>query len=154
MRFVTNSRHPVELVWRVLGIACPIYYRWCTRLDEPSAWQIADEALPAEIVDIHTSSGGTYGSPRVHAMLVRRGISVGRKRVERVMRGAGRAGPRRAAARARGQRLGRPPAMTEEQVRQTRALLTRPDESVSSIARLLGISRTTLYKYLPELTAK
>lgn len=58
-----------------------------------------------------------------------------------------------AAARARGQRLGRPPAMSEEQVRQDRVLLTRPDESVSSIARLLGISRTTLYKYIPELTA-
>ncbi|WP_425300618.1 IS3 family transposase [Nocardia farcinica] len=29
------------------------------------------------------------GPPRVYAMLVRRGISVGRKRVERVMRGAG-----------------------------------------------------------------
>ncbi|MFF7945211.1 IS3 family transposase [Nocardia gamkensis] len=42
----------------------------------------------AEIVDIHTSSGGTYGSPRIHAMLRRRGISIGRKRVERLMRGA------------------------------------------------------------------
>jgi transposase-like protein len=41
--------------------------------------------------------------------------------------------------------------MSEEQIRQARALLTRPDESVSSIARLLGVSRTTLYKYLPEL---
>lgn len=30
-------------------------------------------------------------------------------------------------------------------------LLTRPDESVSSIARLLGVSRTTLYKHVPEL---
>ncbi|WP_084533093.1 recombinase family protein [Nocardia fusca] len=59
-----------------------------------------------------------------------------------------------AAARARGQRLGRPPAMSEEQIRQARALLTRPDESVSSIARLLGVSRTTLYKYLPEMTTK
>ncbi|MFI9534140.1 recombinase family protein [Nocardia fusca] len=58
------------------------------------------------------------------------------------------------AARARGQRLGRPPAMSDEQVRQARALLTRPDESVSSIARLLGVSRTTLYKYLPEVGAK
>ncbi|WP_218002683.1 recombinase family protein [Nocardia brevicatena] len=43
-----------------------------------------------------------------------------------------------AAARARGQRLGRPPAMTAEQIRQARTLLTRADESVSSIARLLG----------------
>jgi DNA invertase Pin-like site-specific DNA recombinase len=59
-----------------------------------------------------------------------------------------------AAARARGQCLGRPPAMSEEQIRQARALLTWPDESVSSIAWLLGVSRTTRYKYVPELTAK
>ncbi|MGF6883474.1 DNA invertase Pin-like site-specific DNA recombinase [Nocardia sp. GAS34] len=56
-----------------------------------------------------------------------------------------------AAARARGQRLGRPPAMNAEQIRQARAMLTRPDESISSIARLLGVSRSTLYKHLPEL---
>ncbi|MGW4370763.1 IS3 family transposase [Nocardia takedensis] len=42
----------------------------------------------AEIVDIHTGLGGTYGSPRVHAMLTRRGVAVGRKRVERLMRQA------------------------------------------------------------------
>ena len=57
-----------------------------------------------------------------------------------------------AAARARGQRLGRPPAKNAEQIRQARAMLTRPDESVSSIARLLGVSRSTLYKHLPELS--
>ncbi|MFF0637560.1 helix-turn-helix domain-containing protein [Nocardia sp. NPDC004151] len=57
-----------------------------------------------------------------------------------------------AAARARGQRLGRPPAMNAEQIRQARAMLARPDESVSCIARLLGVSRSTLYKYVPELT--
>jgi DNA invertase Pin-like site-specific DNA recombinase len=55
------------------------------------------------------------------------------------------------AARARGQRLGRPPAMTAEQIRQARDLLTLPGNSISSIARLLGVSRSTLYKYLPEL---
>ncbi|SEG95018.1 Site-specific DNA recombinase [Thermomonospora echinospora] len=54
------------------------------------------------------------------------------------------------AARARGQRLGRPPALTPDQVRQARALLARPEESISSIARLLGVSRSTLYKYVPE----
>jgi DNA invertase Pin-like site-specific DNA recombinase len=54
------------------------------------------------------------------------------------------------AARARGQRLGRPPAMTAEQIRQARDLLTLPGNSISSIARLHGVSRSTLYKYLPE----
>lgn len=56
-----------------------------------------------------------------------------------------------AAARARGVRLGRPPAMSAEQIRHARDLLTHPDNTVSSIARLLGVSRSTIYKYVPEL---
>ena len=60
-------------------------------------------------------------------------------------RGPGRRPRPRAASRPR------PPAMNAEQIRQARAMLTRPDESVSSIARLLGVSRSTLYKHLPEL---
>jgi DNA invertase Pin-like site-specific DNA recombinase len=56
-----------------------------------------------------------------------------------------------AAARARGQRLGRPPAMTPEQIRHARALLAQADATVASIARLLGVSRATIYKYVPEL---
>jgi len=57
-----------------------------------------------------------------------------------------------AAARARGVLLGRPPAMTGEQVQSARTLLTQPDNSVSSIAKLRGVSRSTIYKYVPELT--
>ncbi|MEU6990423.1 recombinase family protein [Streptomyces sp. NPDC046465] len=56
-----------------------------------------------------------------------------------------------AAARARGERLGRPPAMTGEQIVHARSMLANPEASVSSIAKLLGVSRTTLYKYVPEL---
>jgi DNA invertase Pin-like site-specific DNA recombinase len=56
-----------------------------------------------------------------------------------------------AAARARGERIGRPPAMTTEQIRHARALLAQPDNTITSIAKLLGVSRTTLYKYVPEL---
>ncbi|MER5934967.1 recombinase family protein [Streptomyces sp. NPDC002054] len=52
------------------------------------------------------------------------------------------------AARAR---LGRPPAMTPEQVRHARDLLTRPENTVTSIAKLLGVSRNTIYNYVPEL---
>jgi DNA invertase Pin-like site-specific DNA recombinase len=57
-----------------------------------------------------------------------------------------------ARARARGARLGRPPAMTAEQIRRARDLPTRPDNTVSSIARLLGVSRATVHKYVPEVT--
>ncbi|WP_329484277.1 recombinase family protein [Kribbella sp. NBC_01484] len=55
------------------------------------------------------------------------------------------------AARARGTRLGRPPAMTAEQIQHARDLLGNPDTTVSSIARLLGVSRATIYKYVPDL---
>jgi DNA invertase Pin-like site-specific DNA recombinase len=54
-----------------------------------------------------------------------------------------------AAARARGKRLGRPPALTQEQLREVRELLLRPESTVSGIARQLGVSRSTIYKYLP-----
>ncbi len=59
-----------------------------------------------------------------------------------------------AAARARGQRLGRPPALTPEQVAHARFLLTNPEATVASIAQLLGVSRSTIYKYVPEITGK
>jgi transposase-like protein len=55
-----------------------------------------------------------------------------------------------AAARARGQRLGRPPALTAEQLAEVRQLLGRPDNTVAGVARQLGVSRSTLYKYLPD----
>jgi len=57
------------------------------------------------------------------------------------------------AARARGQRLGRPPAFTPEKIAYALALLAEPDRSMGSIAKLLGISRATLYQHLPELKA-
>jgi hypothetical protein len=50
-------------------------------------------------------------------------------------------------------RLGRPPALTVEQIRFARDLLTRPENTVTSIAKLLDVSRNTIYKYLPEIHA-
>jgi transposase-like protein len=42
--------------------------------------------------------------------------------------------------------------MTPEQIRHARDLLIRPENTVSSIARLIGVSRSTIYKYVPEIT--
>jgi hypothetical protein len=42
-------------------------------------------------------------------------------------------------------------ALTAEQVRQARALLTRPENSVAAIARLLGVSRSTRCTHIPDL---
>ncbi|WP_170201475.1 helix-turn-helix domain-containing protein [Actinocorallia herbida] len=41
--------------------------------------------------------------------------------------------------------------MTPEQIRHAKALLTQPDATIASIARLLNVSRSTIYKYIPEL---
>ncbi|MFE0156545.1 helix-turn-helix domain-containing protein [Nonomuraea sp. NPDC059007] len=41
--------------------------------------------------------------------------------------------------------------MTPEQVRHAHALLAQPDATIASIARLLGVSRSAIYKYVPEL---
>jgi putative transposase len=57
---------------------------------------IADAALAEQIRDIHARSRGTYGAPRVHAELrLGLGVRVGRKRVARLMRGAGVVGVHR-----------------------------------------------------------
>ncbi|HEX9041290.1 MAG TPA: recombinase family protein [Trebonia sp.] len=56
-----------------------------------------------------------------------------------------------AAARAKGKRLGRPPALTPEQLREVKDLLLAPDGTVSGVARRLGVSRSTIYKYLPDV---
>lgn len=50
---------------------------------------IEDERLLTEIRAIFDNSSGTYGSPRIHAVLQQRGISVARKRVARLMKIAG-----------------------------------------------------------------
>jgi DNA invertase Pin-like site-specific DNA recombinase len=60
----------------------------------------------------------------------------------------------RASARAAGQRLGRPPVLTPDQVALARRLLCDPAATVASVARRLGVGRSTLYRYLPELTGR
>src|SRR5262249_51433229 len=72
---------------RVLGVSPSGYYAWRER--PLSLLARADVKLSAEIQAIHRESRGTYCVPRIHAELADRGIQVGRKRVARLMRGAG-----------------------------------------------------------------
>ncbi|MNJ26972.1 DNA-invertase hin [compost metagenome] len=53
-----------------------------------------------------------------------------------------------AAARARGRRGGRKPSLNDRQLREIRALLKDPEVQPGEVARLYGISRTTLYRYI------
>ncbi|MBC9731276.1 IS3 family transposase [Streptomyces sp. TRM68367] len=87
----------LEPVLRELHIASSTYYRWRRAEKEPCERRRQDAELTEKIQRIHADSGGTYGSPRVHAVLKREGVHVGRKRVERLMREDGLAGisPRR-----------------------------------------------------------
>jgi transposase InsO family protein len=75
----------VAVACRVLHVSTSGYYEWRER--PPSSRAVADEALRAQIVEIHSMSRGTYGAPRVHAELrLGRGVRCGRKRVARLMR--------------------------------------------------------------------
>ncbi|MDX3310838.1 IS3 family transposase [Streptomyces sp. NPDC054884] len=89
------DEHPrlgVECVLRELHIASSAYYRWRRAEKEPCERRCRDVELTERFKEIHTESGGNYGSPRVHAVLKREGVHVGRKRVERLMREADIAG--------------------------------------------------------------
>ena len=52
----------------------------------PSVAELQERRLVKEIEDIHDTSGGTYGSPRVTVELRKRGLVVNHKRTERLMR--------------------------------------------------------------------
>ena len=55
------------------------------------------------------------------------------------------------AARARGRVAGRPPVMTAEKIAAAQSLL--PEHSISAIARMVGVSRGTLYAHMDAITA-
>jgi transposase InsO family protein len=75
---------PVQAMCQLLGVSRSGYYAWRAR---PTSDAEAETAtLAAEIAAVHRRSRGIYGSPRVHRELRAKGIRVGRKRVERLMR--------------------------------------------------------------------
>jgi putative transposase len=94
-RFVERERtgFPVVAMCRVLGVSPSGYWAWRER--PPSARARADADLAGRIADIHRSSRGTYGVPRVHAELAYAGTPCSRKRIARLMRQAGLEGVHR-----------------------------------------------------------
>ena len=85
--------YPVQTMCRVLEVSRSGYCAW--RRCEPSARAQTDATLTARIREVHEDSRKTYGSPRIHAELQEEGQRVGRKRVARLMRGAGLEGASR-----------------------------------------------------------
>jgi putative transposase len=91
-RFIAaeKANYPISLLCRMLGVSRSGFNAWERR--PPSERDLADAWLAERIREIHRESRQTYGARRVHAALRHRGVRVGRKRVERLMRLAGLSG--------------------------------------------------------------
>jgi putative transposase len=91
-RFIAaeKAQHSVVLLCRVLSVARSAFYAW--QHQQRSTHARVDEHLTEQIQEIHAASQCTYGAPRVHAELQKRGTRVARKRVARLMRSAKLAG--------------------------------------------------------------
>jgi transposase InsO family protein len=76
----------IKRICRVLEVSRSGYYRWIAGAEVRAARQADEDALVAEIRDIHTEHHGNYGALRVHAELRGFGHTVNRKRVARLMR--------------------------------------------------------------------
>src|SRR5258708_30757231 len=79
--------HSIKHCCDMFEVSRAAYYQ--RRTGEPSPRDVSDEELLERISEVHAESKGTYGSPRVHAELVKRGVSCGRRRVSRLLRLAG-----------------------------------------------------------------
>lgn len=82
-----------------LNVSRSGFYAWESREESPRKRE--DREILEGIKEIHEESRDTYGSPRVHAELQRRGRSHGRKRIARLMRQNGIFGKARSRRRVR-----------------------------------------------------
>jgi putative transposase len=81
-----QDTYGVEPLLAAIGEPVSTYYDRLGRA--PSTRALTDAALLERIEAIWQDSRQSYGSPRIHAVLARDGVRVGRKRVERLMRAA------------------------------------------------------------------
>jgi putative transposase len=78
---------PIAALCRLLGVSRQGYYAFVKR---PISLRVQQEAALCERVRaVHVESDQRYGSPRVLRALRREGLMVGKRRVERAMRGMG-----------------------------------------------------------------
>jgi transposase InsO family protein len=136
-QFVADHRDAFEVKWlcSVVEVARSSFYAWLAGAEGRAARQAADEALAERIRVVHDEDN-TYGSPRITAELndgAPEAQRVNRKRVARVMRGAGIAGYRR----------------------RRRVKTTQPDPASQKVPDLLKrdfTAPTTNVKYVGDIT--
>jgi transposase InsO family protein len=79
-----ESEHDVKRMCRVLAVSRSGYYAWRNRPDSQRTQ--ANGTLLVRIREEYQLSRKTYGSPRIHAALRKKGVRCSRKRVARLMR--------------------------------------------------------------------
>ena len=91
-RLIEKLRPTLKVTYlcEFLEVSASGFYDWCNR--SPSERSLEDVKLKRLIQKIHTDAEEAYGSPRVHQVLKKQGVHVGRKRVERLMRELGLSG--------------------------------------------------------------
>ncbi|MFB6620668.1 IS3 family transposase [Streptomyces sp. NPDC056367] len=88
-----TAGHNVKRTCELLKVSRTAYY--ARRNGTPGSRSVRDAELTEYITAVHQRSRGTYGAPRVHAVLKREGTGCGRRRVARLMRQAGLTGRHR-----------------------------------------------------------
>ncbi|TWG07500.1 transposase InsO family protein [Saccharopolyspora dendranthemae] len=86
-RFISahSGRWAIQRICTVLGLWRSGYYAWLKAESARQSKVGEDEALVAEIREIHHQHHGAYGAPRITMELRSRGRLVNHKRVERLM---------------------------------------------------------------------
>ncbi|MCD9880863.1 IS3 family transposase [Streptomyces guryensis] len=85
--------HNVKRACELLQVSRAAFY--ARRSGKPGPRAVRDAELTEKITEVHENSRGTYGAPRVHAVLQRQGEDCGRRRTARLMRNAGLQGRHR-----------------------------------------------------------
>ena len=85
--------HHVKRACELLKVSRTAFY--ARRTAKPGPRAVGDAELTSQITQAHAKSRGTYGAPRIHAVLKREGALCGRRRIARLMRAAGLEGRHR-----------------------------------------------------------
>ncbi|WP_216586828.1 IS3 family transposase [Streptomyces brasiliscabiei] len=85
--------HNVKRACEPLEVSRTAFY--ARRTGRPGPQAVRHAELTGQITAVHAKSRGTYGAPRIHAVLKREGALCGRRRIARLMRAAGLEGRHR-----------------------------------------------------------
>ncbi|MEV7186005.1 IS3 family transposase [Kitasatospora sp. NPDC093102] len=86
-----QAGHNVKRACELLKVSRAAFY--ARRTATPGSRAVRDAELTEKITEVHATSRGTCGAPRVHAVLQGDADRCGRRRVARLMRRAGPRGP-------------------------------------------------------------